>query len=159
MAGNTDKPVKRPHVHLSRRERQIMDVLYSQGEASVADVQAAIPDAPGYSAMRALLQKLLEKDHVEFREDGPRYLYRPKLQKEKALRNAVSHLVNTFFGGSRADALVNLLGDAGGELDEETIHKLEEELTRLKSRRLPETKPETKTESKSESTKDRRGRN
>jgi predicted transcriptional regulator len=114
-----------------------MDVLYSRGEASVADVQAAIPDAPGYSAVRALLQKLLEKEHVEFREDGPRYLYRPRLRKEKALRNAVNRLVDTFFGGSRADALLNLLGDSGGELDAEGIRKLENELSLLKSRRKP----------------------
>ncbi len=126
---------KRPHVHLSRRERQIMDVLYARGEASVAEVQEAIPDAPSYSAVRALMQKLLEKEHVEFREDGPRYLYRPKLQKEKALRNAVNRLVNTFFGGSRADALVNLLGESGGDLDPATITRLEEELTRLKNKR------------------------
>ena len=126
---------KRPHIHLSRRERQIMDVLYARGEASVTEVQEAIPDAPGYSAVRALMQKLLEKDHVEFRADGPRYLYRPRLKKEKALQNAVSRLVNTFFGGSRGDALVNLLGDSGGDLDPDTIARLEEELARLKSKR------------------------
>lgn len=125
---------ERPHVQLTRRERQIMDVLYSQNEASAADVQAAIPDAPGYSAVRAMLQKLLDKGHVEYRVDGPRYLYRPRLLKDQAKKNAWLRLIDTFFGGSRIEAMVNLLGDAGSELAPDDLARLESELKKLKAR-------------------------
>ena len=125
---------ERPHVQLTRRERQIMDVLYSQNEASAMDVQAAIPDAPGYSAVRAMLQKLLDKGHVEYRVDGPRYLYRPRLLKDQAKRNAWLRLIDTFFGGSRIEAMVNLLGDTGSELAPDDLARIEAELKKLKAR-------------------------
>lgn len=123
---------ERPHVQLTRRERQIMDVLYAQNEASAADVQAAIPDAPGYSAVRAMLQKLLDKGHVEYRVDGPRYLYRPRVLKDQAKKNAWLRLIDTFFGGSRAEAMVNLLGDAEHDLAPDDLVRIEAELKKLK---------------------------
>lgn len=120
------------HVHLSRRERQIMDVLYAQGEASAADIQQAMPKSPSYSTVRALLKKLLDKGHVDFREDGPRYLYRPTVSKETASDGAMTRLVNTFFEGSDAAAVVGLLGRGDGELSAEDIALIEAELKRLK---------------------------
>ncbi len=125
---------ERPHIHLTRRERQIMDVLYARNEASAADVQAAIPDAPGYSAVRAMLQKLLDKGHIEYRVDGPRYLYRPRLLKDQARKNALLRLIDTFFGGSRIDAMVNLLGDAADEFAVDDLARLEAELKKLKAK-------------------------
>ena len=120
------------HVHLTRRERQIMDVLYATEEASAAAIQAQIPDSPGYSAVRALLRKLMDKGHIEYRQDGAKYVYRPVLPKTDAKRSAIQRLVRTFFDGSPASAVVNLLGSEGGELSESDIHAIEAELAKLK---------------------------
>ncbi|XOV83863.1 MAG: BlaI/MecI/CopY family transcriptional regulator [bacterium] len=120
------------HVHLTRRERQIMDVLYAREEASAADIQQLIPDSPGYSAVRALLRKLLDKGHIEFRADGARYVYRPLLPKEDAKDSAITRLVNTFFNGSRASAVVNLLGEQSSDLTAEDIRAIEQQLAKLK---------------------------
>lgn len=120
------------HVHLTRRERQIMDVLYASGEASAAEVQASIPDSPSYSAVRALLKKLLDKGHVQHRQDGAKYLYAPVLPKNDAKRSAVRRLVDTFFEGSAASAVVNLLGSQSKPLNEEDIVAIEAELKKLR---------------------------
>ena len=125
--------VHRQHVHLSRRERQIMDVLYARQEATAAAVQEAIPDAPTYSTVRALLQRLVEKGHVQHRQDGPRYLYRPALGKSAAADSAQRRLVDIFFGGSAADAVVNLLGREA--LTAEDLEKVEDALARLRSKK------------------------
>ena len=94
---------------LSRRERQIMDVLYQLGEATAADVQERMPEAPSYSAVRAQLRILEEKGHVTHTEDGPRYVYRPVVARDTAQKSAVSHLLRTFFGGSVEAAMAALL--------------------------------------------------
>ena len=118
------------HVHLTRRERQIMDVLYERGEASVGEVRRALPNAPSYSAVRALMRKLLDKGHASYREEGTRYVYRPVLARNRARRSALQRVVNTFFDGSAADAVVGLLGNERDLTDEEltriqaTIEKL-----------------------------------
>ena len=122
------------HVHLTRRERQIMDVLYAAEEASVGDIQARIPDSPSYSAVRALLRKLMDKGHIEFRQDGAKYLYRPVVPKNDATQSAIRRLINTFFEGSRADAVVNLLGSEGRNMTAEEITAIEDELAKLKRR-------------------------
>jgi predicted transcriptional regulator len=102
--------MSRPAQHsLSRRERQIMDVLFTRGKASAAEVQQALPDPPSYSAVRALLRILEEKGHVRHEEDGPRYVFAPRLDKEKAQQSAVRHLVQTFFDGSAEQAMAALL--------------------------------------------------
>lgn len=124
--------LSRPHVHLTRRERQIMDVLYTEEEATAAEVHKALPNSPSYSAVRALLKKLLDKDHVAFREDGPRYVYRPVLAKKAARQGAVSRLLSTFFGGSTAAAVVSLLGSDGDKLDADDLAAIEREIARLK---------------------------
>ncbi|MFL5537720.1 MAG: BlaI/MecI/CopY family transcriptional regulator [Longimicrobiaceae bacterium] len=95
---------------LSRRERQIMDVLFALGQATVSDVLERIPDPPSYSAVRATMRVLEEKGHVEHLQDGPRYLYRPVVPQESARSAALRHLVRTFFGGSSELAAAALLG-------------------------------------------------
>jgi BlaI family transcriptional regulator, penicillinase repressor len=127
-----DNMVHSKHVHLTRRERQIMDVLYAQEEASAGDIQRQIPDSPSYSAVRALLRKLIDKGHIEFRADGARYVYRPLLPKTEAKNSAITRLVNTFFDGSKASAVVNLLGDADGSLSAQDIRAIEAQLEKLK---------------------------
>ncbi len=122
------------HVHLTRRERQIMDVLYAQEEASAGEIQAAIPDSPSYSAVRALIKKLLDKGHVSHRQDGAKYIYAPVLPKSDAKKSAVRRLVNTFFDGSPGSAVVNLLGSQGNDLSAEDIAAIEQEIARLKDR-------------------------
>ena len=94
---------------LSRRERQIMDILYSSGPSSAAEVRAAMPDAPSYSAVRAMLRVLEDKGHIEHRQDGPRYLYRPLVAADQASRSALQHVLRTFFGGSREAVMAALL--------------------------------------------------
>jgi predicted transcriptional regulator len=99
---------------LSRRERQIMDVLFERGRATAAEVQTAIADPPSYSAVRALLRILEDKGHVRHEQDGPRYVYLPRLDRDKARRSALRHVVQTFFEGSAGQAMTALL-DAGAD--------------------------------------------
>jgi len=94
---------------LSRRERQIMDVVYRLGRATAADVLAELPEPPGYSAVRAMLRLLEEKGHVRHEQEGPRYVYLPTINRDKARRSAMRHLVRTFFDGSTEDAVAALL--------------------------------------------------
>ena len=120
------------HVHLTRRERQIMDVLYERGEASVGDVRRALPNAPSYSAVRALMRKLLDKGHASYREEGTRYVYRPVLARNRARRSALQRVVNTFFDGSAADAVVGLLGNERNLTDDE-LARIQATLEELKA--------------------------
>jgi predicted transcriptional regulator len=94
---------------LSRRERQIMDVIYTRGQATAAEVVDALPDPPSYSAVRALLRILEEKGHLRHQEDGPRYVYLPVVPRERARRSALRNLVRTFFDGSVAQAAAALI--------------------------------------------------
>jgi predicted transcriptional regulator len=107
---------------LSRRERQIMDVVYRMGKASVSDVLERLPDPPSYSAVRALMRILEEKGHLKHEQDGPRYLYLATVPRDAVKSDALSHLVRTFFGGSTEAAVAALLelpehGLSGNELD------------------------------------------
>ena len=98
--------------HLSRRERQIMDVVYQRGQAGAAEVLAALPDPPSYSAVRALLRVLEEKGHLRHRREGPRYVFRPTVPREKARRSALARVVRTFFDGSTPAAAAALLDES-----------------------------------------------
>ncbi len=109
---------------LTRRERQIMDVLFRLGQASVAEVQEDLPNPPGYSAVRTHLRILEEKGHVTHGQEGPRYVYRPVLAKEKAKRTALHHLVDTFFNGSAEQAMAALLDDDSSRLSESELKRL-----------------------------------
>jgi BlaI family penicillinase repressor len=104
---------------LSRRERQIMDVVYRLGQATAAEVLAELPEPPSYSAVRAMLRLLEEKGHVRHEQDGPRYVYLPTVNRDKARKSAMKHLVRTFFDGSTEDAVAALLQNDAGISDEE----------------------------------------
>ena len=104
---------------LSRRERQIMDVVYRLGQATAAEVLAEMPEPPSYSAVRAMLRLLEEKGHVRHEQDGPRYIYLPTVNRDKARKSAMRHLVRTFFDGSTEDAVAALLQNDAGISDEE----------------------------------------
>jgi predicted transcriptional regulator len=94
---------------LSRRERQIMDIIYARGQATAADVTSTLADPPSYSAVRALLRILEQKGHLRHQEDGPRYVYLPTVSRDRARRSALRNLVKTFFDGSTAQAAAALL--------------------------------------------------
>ena len=112
------------HTHLSRRESQIMDVIYRLGEASVSDVVARLPDPPAYNSIRVTLGILEKKGYVRHRQDGQRYIYRPAVSPEKATESAVSHLLKTFFGGSPSKAILTLLDMSSERLSDEDLDHL-----------------------------------
>ncbi len=112
------------HLQLSRRERQIMDVLFRLGKATAAGVLAAIADPPSYSAVRAHLRTLEDKGHVTHRAEDTRYIYVPTMRPEQARRSAVAHLVDTFFGGSVAQAATALLDAKSARLTSDELERL-----------------------------------
>src|ERR671912_2775188 len=113
-----------PHLDLSRRERQIVDILYAQGKATAADVQAALPDPPSYSAVRAMLRILEEKGHVKHEQDGPRYVYVPTVGRDNAQRSALHHMLKTFFDGSAEQAISALLDESSTRLSDAELDRL-----------------------------------
>jgi BlaI family penicillinase repressor len=112
------------HRDLSRRERQILDILYKHGRATAADVQAALPEPPSYSAVRALLRILEDKGHVRHEQDGPRYMYLPTVAHDNAQRSALRHILQTFFNGSAEQAISALLDDTSGRLSPAELDRL-----------------------------------
>ena len=111
---------------LSRREREIMDIVYEMKEASAQQVMERLPSPPSYSAVRALLRVLEQKGHLVHRQDGPRYVYVPRMPKDKARRSALAHLKQTFFDGSTADVVAALLDLSEEDLSEDDYRKLSE---------------------------------
>lgn len=124
---------KEVDIQLSRRERQIMDALFEAGEMTAQDVRSAIADAPSYSAVRALLAKLVDKKVIDFREDGPRYVYFPVIAQEEARNSALQKLLKTFFGGSTSAAVSALLGLNKEALSEAEIAQLQDAIARAKA--------------------------
>lgn len=112
------------HKNLSRRERQIMDIIYELGEASVAQVLEKLPSPPSYSAARALLRILEEKDHLSHRQNGPRYMFVPTVPHSTAKENALKHLLQTFFENSTEKAVAALLDLSEDQLSAEDYHRL-----------------------------------
>ena len=110
---------------LSRRERQIMEVIYRRGQATVAEVLHDLPDPPSYSAVRALLRVLEEKGHLRHEERGPQYVYLPTIPRESARQSALKQLVTTFFEGSIEQAMAALLNASDGLLSETELSRLE----------------------------------
>src|SRR5688500_13725069 len=110
--------------HLSKRERQIMDVLYRLERATAADVRAGMPDPPSYSAVRTLLRILEDKGHVRHEQDGARYVYTPTVAREHAKRSAMRHMLNTFFEGSTTQAIAALLDEDPKRLSAEDLDRL-----------------------------------
>lgn len=114
----------KPPLQLSRRERQIMDVLFRLGRGSAQDVLAAISDPPSYSAVRAHLRTLEEKGHVRHEAEDLRYVYLPTMKREHARDSALAHLVETFFGGSVAQAATALLDPSAANLSKDELDRL-----------------------------------
>ena len=119
---------------LSRRERQIMEIVYRRGEVTAAEILADLPDPPSYSAVRGLLRILVDKQHLKHREDGPRYVYAPVVAREKARTKAVADLLDTFFDGSAAQAAAALLGSSRRKLSKEELDELDALIAEARSR-------------------------
>jgi len=109
---------------LSRRERQIMDILYRRGRASASEVREDMGDAPSYSAVRAMLRVLEEKGHAKHVEAGLKYVYLPTVTQEKAKRSAVKHLLNTFFHGAPDQIVATLLDVSSTRLTSEELERM-----------------------------------
>jgi BlaI family penicillinase repressor len=123
---------KQPHLDLSRRERQIIDILYAHGRATAVDVQNALPDPPSYSAVRAMLRILEDKGHVRHEQDGPRYVYVPTIGRDNAKRSALRHMLRTFFDGSAEQAISTLLDDTSTNLSEAELERLSRLIARAR---------------------------
>ncbi len=113
-----------PHATLTRRERQIMDVLYRRGRASVADVMAELPGEPNYSTVRTQLRVLEDKGHVLHAEEGMRYVYAPAVPRHAARKSALKHLVETFFDGSAEQVVAAVLGGEASRLSDEDLERI-----------------------------------
>lgn len=119
---------------LSRRERQIMDILYRQGKATAAEVHEALPDPPSYSAVRATLRILEEKGHVRHQEEGLRYVFLPSVPRDRAKKNALRHLLDTFFDGSVEQAVAALLDTNSTRLKAEELERLSKLVEKAKEK-------------------------
>ena len=109
---------------LSRRERQIMDILYRRGSATAAEIKAEMTDAPGYSAVRAMLRILEEKGHLKHHADGPRYVFTPVVSRPAAQKSALRQMIKTFFDGSPTQAVAALLDMSARNLSDEELEEL-----------------------------------
>src|ERR1700678_4573105 len=117
---------------LSRRERQIMDILYRSGKASASDVLNPMPDPPSYSAVRAMLRVLEEKGHIRHQEEGLKYVYVPVVTRERAKKSAVKHLLDTFFNNSPEQIVAALLDVSSTQLTREELDRMSELIDRAK---------------------------
>ena len=124
---------KEQNGYLSKRERQIMDILYQLDQASVSDVVRRMSDDTSYDSVRITLGILAKKGHVIYHRENRRYIYSPKVSSEKASRAAVRSLVRTFFGGSPSRAILSLLDNSSGEFSEEEIERIEAWLEKEKN--------------------------
>lgn len=124
---------KDPH-HLSKRERQIMHIIYARGKASAVEILEALPDPPSYSAVRGLLRVLTEKGLLRHKLKGKRNIYRPTVSVEKAGKSALSNLVETFFGGSPEKAVATLFDLSREELSEEALERLAAKIAEARAR-------------------------
>ena len=111
-------------IHLSRRERQIMDILYREGRATPRDVLERLPDPPSYSAVRAMLRVLENKGHLRHVLEGKSYMYTPTLARTRASRSAMKNMLQTFFDGSAEKAVAALLDMSRSELTDDELERL-----------------------------------
>lgn len=118
---------------LTRRERQVMDILFRRGEATVSEVMGDLPDPPTYSAVRSILRILSEKGLISHRDDGPRYVYLPAKSAERAQEDALQHVISTFFDGSHEQAMTALLRISDAELTDTEVDRLRERIRRARS--------------------------
>jgi BlaI family transcriptional regulator, penicillinase repressor len=116
------------HIHsaLSRRERQIMDILYRRGRATAVEVMAELPGEPSYSTVRTQLRVLEEKGHVRHEEQGLRFVYIPAVARRAARKSALKHMVDTFFDGSAEKTVAALLGGEGARVSEDALERIAE---------------------------------
>ena len=110
--------------HLSRRERQIMDILYRLGSATAAEIRSNLPQPPSYSAVRALLRILEEKGHLRHHYDGPRYVFTPIVPRPAAQKSALRQMLKTFFDGSPTQAVAALLDMSARDLSDDELEQL-----------------------------------
>jgi BlaI family penicillinase repressor len=111
---------------LSRREQEILDIVYARGHATAAEVREAMHEAPTDAAVRTTLRILVAKGHLRIKQDGPRYDYWPTVPREAARRSALQHVLHTFFGGSTESALATLLDIRPGDMNGETRRRLKQ---------------------------------
>lgn len=123
----------RPTAELTRRERQVMNILHRRGAATVTEIMDDLPDPPTYSAVRSILRILNEKALVRHREDGPRYVYLPAESTERVRKNALEHVVDTYFAGSTEQAVTALLRLSDADMTEEEIKRLRDKIRCAKS--------------------------
>jgi BlaI family transcriptional regulator, penicillinase repressor len=117
---------------LSRRERQIMDILYQRGKSSASEVRETMPDAPSYSAVRAMLRVLEDKGHIKHKSEGLRYVYLPIVTRDKAKRSAVRHLLDTFFSDAPAEVVAALLDVSSTKMTREELDRMAEMIENAK---------------------------
>jgi predicted transcriptional regulator len=122
-----------PHAALSRRERQIMDILYELGRATAADVMRALPGEPSDSTVRTQLRVLEAKGHVRHEEEGQKYVYLPVVPRRVVRKSALKHVVNTFFDGSVEKVVAALLGPDGARLSDEELDRIAELVSRARA--------------------------
>ena len=120
---------------LSRRERQIMDIIYELDEATAQQVMERLPEPPGYSAVRALLRKLVDKGQLAYREQGAKYVYYPLVGHEKAGHNAITRLIRTFYDGSAGQAVNAMLGMSLKDISQEELDQIEGMIREAKRRK------------------------
>jgi predicted transcriptional regulator len=120
------------HHELSRRERQIMDILYRRGRATAGEVMGELRGNPSYSTVRTQLRVLEEKGHVRHDEEGLRYVYAPATARRSARKSALRHLVDTFFDGSAEQTVAALLGGEGAQLSEEELERIAKLVTKAR---------------------------
>jgi len=118
----------KPSEELTRRERQVMNILHRRGASTVTEIMDELPDPPTYSAVRSILRILGEKDLVRHREDGPRYIYEPAESTERVRESALEHVVDTYFAGSTEQAVTALLRLADTDLSDADIKRLRDKI-------------------------------
>jgi predicted transcriptional regulator len=128
--------LKTSHTTLSRRERQIMDILYKRGRATAAEVMQELSGEPSYSTVRTQLRVLEEKGHISHEEDGLRFVYAPAVPRRAARKSALRHLVDTFFDGSAEQVVAAVLGGEAARLSEEELNRIAELVARAKKEGL-----------------------
>lgn len=121
----SDRP---PTEDLSRRERQVMEILHRRGESTVSEIMEALPDPPTYSAVRSILRILGEKKLISHREDGPRYIYAPAKPTDKARDDVLAHVVKTYFAGSTEQAVTALLRLSDADVSDAEVERLRDKI-------------------------------
>jgi BlaI family transcriptional regulator, penicillinase repressor len=123
----------KPSDPLARRERQVMDILFRRGEATAAEIIQDLADPPTYSAVRSIVRVLEQKGHITHREDGPRYVYLPAVNPERARDEALSHMVRTFFDGSAEQAVTALLRMSDADVSDAELARLRDRVRKARS--------------------------